>query len=214
MPASCAMNQEDLSEKIITLFKKFPGIGQRQAERFAHFITQSESEYIEQLTKAISALHTTSKQCPQCFIRHQQKTEHCRLCSQGDTNTLIVVEKDADVAVLSVSIGTFMEGYYFVLGGLIPIANSNHTHVRTPQLINSVKTHKPNEIIIALSAHPDADHTAKYITDNLQKHFPAVTITILGRGLSSGSELEYSDPETLINAFTHRNPQSPKNTEK
>ena len=31
-----------------------------------------------------------------------------------------------------------------------------------------------------------------------------VAISILGRGLSTGIELEYADPETLKNAFLHR----------
>lgn len=205
-----SMRQEELLDKAVDLFKRFPGIGQRQAERFARFITRSDGIYVRQLADVVIALHAASKQCPQCFIRHQCSNDRCDHCLLGHTDTLIVVEKDVDVAVLAVSIGTSVQGYYFVLGGLIPIANSDEMSVRMPQLLQSIETHIPSEIIIALSAHPDADHTARYLTNTLQQHFPSVTITTLGRGLSSGSELEYSDPETLQNAFTHRNSQSSK----
>lgn len=208
------MEQEDTLTKVIELFKKFPGIGQRQAQRFAQFITQSDTAYIQELAESITALHAASRQCPQCFIRHQQKNKLCRICAQGNTETLIVVEKDVDALTLALSAGNIIQAYYFVLGGLIPIANNNQTQVRLPQLITSVQTHGPSEIIIALSVHPDADHTARYLSNTLKKQFPDITVTVLGRGLSSGSELEYSDPETLVNAITHRNPSNPKNSQK
>ena len=204
------MEQEQRLEKIIDLFKKFPGIGQRQAERFTQFIVRSNHRYIQDLVKAITALHAASKQCPQCFIRHQGDDKRCPTCAQNATDTVVVVEKDIDVTVLTNSIGETFNGYYFILGDLIPIAADTQKNTRMPQLINSIKTHEPSEVIIALSAHPDADHTARYITDTLQNHFPNATITTLGRGLSSGSELEYSDPETLIHAFTNRSLKTPK----
>lgn len=206
------MEHEKTLENLITLFKRFPGIGNRQAERFARCIAQQDTRYIQQLTENITALHRASKQCPQCFIRHQQQTEKCQVCTQGNTDTLIIVEKDADAYTLATTIQDNIQGYYFILGGLIPIANSDQIKVRIPQLITSIQTNKPSEIIIAFSVHPDADHTARHLNSILQKEFPTTTITTLGRGLSSGSELEYSDPETITNALTNRNPTSNKNS--
>ena len=199
------MEQGEPIEQLITLFRRFPGIGLRQAERFARFIAQQDAHYVQHLTEQITALHRASRQCPQCFIRHQEQTEKCPICLQGNSNTLIVVEKDIDAYMLSASTNTLIQAYYFILGGLIPIANSDQTTARIPQLTASIQAHNPSEIIIALSVHPDADHTARHLSDLLQQEFPVITITTLGRGLSSGSELEYSDPETLINALTNRN---------
>ena len=48
------------------------------------------------------------------------------------------------------------------------------------------------------------DHTAHHLTAHLKKQFPGTALAILGRGLSTGSELEYSDPDTLTNALTRR----------
>lgn len=200
------MEQGKTLENLIILFKRFPGIGQRQAERFARFIAQQDTQYTRQLTENITTLQQSSKQCPQCFIRHQQKTPKCSICAQGNTDTLVIVEKDVDAYTLTSSVPNSIQGYYFILGGLIPIANSNKAKVRIPQLINSIKTNKPSEIIIAFSVHPDADHTARHLGNLLQKEFSKITISTLGRGLSSGSELEYADPETITNALTNRNP--------
>lgn len=198
------MSGKEKEEKVIELFKKFPGIGQRQAERFARFIAQANTQYIKQTAESIVDLNTASRQCPKCFIHHQQHTEICSTCTQGNTETLIVVEKDADAQTLIASSGNVVEACYFILGGLIPIANSEQKQVRTSQLIQSVRERQPTEVIIALSVHPDADHTARQIITIIQKEFPEMPVTTLGRGLSSGSELEYSDPETLISALKHR----------
>ena len=207
------MEQEELLEQLTAYFKRFPGIGLRQAKRFAHFIAQQEKQYIHRLTENITNLHHASKQCPQCFIHHQGNGEKCAICQRENTETLVIVEKDIDAHTLDTSTGNLIQAYYFILGGLVPIANSDQTAARIPQLIESIETYQPTEIIIALSVHPDADHTTRHLNDLLQQKFPEPTITTLGRGLSSGSELEYSDPETLINALTHRNPTSRKNTE-
>jgi len=62
------------------------------------------------------------------------------------------------------------------------------------------------EIILAFSLSPQGDHTDFYIrsqikgvTDNLN-----IKISSLGRGLSTGTELEYSDNDTLKNALKNR----------
>lgn len=186
------------------LFKKFPGIGQRQAERFAWFIAKANTEYVRHLTQSITGVHQNSKQCPECYIRHEAKEKTCEICIQNSPETLIVVEKDADAHALMASIQNKENTRYFILGSLIPIANSDSTKTRVPQLIKTAQKNQPKEIIIALSVHPDADHTARYLTDQIQKNIPNMVITMLGRGLSSGSELEYADPETIHNAFKKR----------
>jgi recombinational DNA repair protein RecR len=57
-----------------------------------------------------------------------------------------------------------------------------------------------------MNATPEGEHTMRYIADTLsplvdQKH---LKISYLGRGLSTGTELEYSDKETLKNALERR----------
>ena len=62
------------------------------------------------------------------------------------------------------------------------------------------------EIIMALSANTEGDYTAEYLKNALsplsQKY--NFKISILGRGLSTGSELEYIDSDTLKNALKNR----------
>ena len=62
------------------------------------------------------------------------------------------------------------------------------------------------EIILAFSLSPQGDHTDLYVREELKEIIEKLSIKIssLGRGLSTGTELEYSDNATLGNALKNR----------
>jgi recombinational DNA repair protein RecR len=102
----------------------------------------------------------------------------------------------------------FMMESFFVLGGLIPILEKNpERRVRLKELQKrlSDESNKIVEIILALSATREGEYTdeflRKFIVDTLGK---SIEIRSLGRGLSTGTELEYSDSETIISALKNR----------
>jgi len=59
---------------------------------------------------------------------------------------------------------------------------------------------------LAFSLNPQGDHTDFYIRSQLKNICEPLDIKIssLGRGLSTGTELEYSDNDTLKNALKNR----------
>jgi len=61
-------------------------------------------------------------------------------------------------------------------------------------------------LILAFPANPEGDVTATHVREKLTANSlgTGITITTLGRGLSTGSELEYADPETLKSALENR----------
>ena len=130
------------------------------------------------------------------------------MCGDADPQTLLVVEKDTDLETIHKS-GSY-KGMYFVLGGTIPVIEHAHSsRIRFNELLKKIEQSAPqglSEIIFALSANPEGDHTRDYLIQALmpltQSH--GINITALGRGLSTGSELEYSDGETLKHAFKNR----------
>jgi len=63
------------------------------------------------------------------------------------------------------------------------------------------------EIILALSLNPDGENTIDYVSEQLKLVLGGkkIKITTLGRGLSTGAELEYLDDNTFQNAFKNRN---------
>lgn len=201
-------------DKITSLFSQFPGIGRRQAERFAYFLLQSHPSFIDELTASLSSLKGVMQQCSSCYIffenKHNQKNT-CETCSDTtrDSHTLMIVAKDVDLENIRKS-GVY-QGKYFVIGGLIPLLDKKRTErVRTAELFDVIKKRAADdglrEIIFALNANPEGDHTTFHIQKLLQPLAQkySLTITTLGRGLSTGTELEYSDAETIKGAIENR----------
>jgi len=110
-----------------------------------------------------------------------------------------VVEKDADIDNVERS---NYKGLYFVLGGIIPLAAEEpEKHIRMRELLKRAETEKPAEIILGLSATTEGDHTREILAEKLRG---LSKISSLGRGLSTGSELEYADPDTIQQALSSR----------
>ena len=73
-------------------------------------------------------------------------------------------------------------------------------------MIKYIKAKKDlKEIILSLNTTPEGEYTADVIKNavkDIQNN--SLKITILGRGLSTGAELEYVDSETIKNALGNR----------
>jgi recombination protein RecR len=202
-------------DKLTELFKEFPGIGERQARRFVYFLMYKNPGYTEDLVKLISEIKKEVAQCSKCFrffLKSENKNNNkvCDICINPEINnsTILVVEKDSDLE--SVKKSRIYHGKYFVLGGLVPIVEKNtKTRIRVDELIKKIKENAKSgleEIILAFSLSPQGDHTDSYIRGQIQNICKEnnIKISSLGRGLSTGTELEYSDNETLKNALKNR----------
>lgn len=199
-------------ERLAQQFKEFPGIGERQAKRFVYFLLHKNPGYVDDLAHAVAELKNTINQCPSCFLFFQgAKGSLCDTCSnpKTDKSLLMIVEKDADLETIKRSKN--YTGMYFILGGLVPIVTKDTpTFVRTKELSRTIedraKKGELKEVIIALSLNPQGEHTDSYLREilsSLQENYK-FNIVSLGRGLSTGTELEYSDSETIKNALKNR----------
>ncbi|MBX4181649.1 recombination mediator RecR [Candidatus Parcubacteria bacterium] len=197
-------------DKLTELFKQFPGIGPRQAKRFVYYLLSRNASYTSELMQAVQELKKEITQCDKCFkffIKNQSSSKSCSICSDEsrDASMLMVVPRDIDLEAVEKS-GSF-RGYYFVLGGVVPILEKEpERKIRITNLESRIKSDTNiKEVILAMNANNDGEHTVEYLKDQLKNLSTSkLIITVLGRGLSTGAELEYADPETLKNAFLHR----------
>ena len=189
-------------DKLIEYFLKLPGIGPRQAKRFAYFLADQDEKFLKDLSIEILDIKNKIKQCPSCFKFHGDASEECTICSSlnRDKSLLVIVEKDVDLENFERA-GVY-NGRYFILGSTLSLAENKTDNTRFKALFEKVKKDSPKEIIIALSANVEGENTARYIEKILEPL--KVKITRLGRGLSTGTELEYSDSETIKNALDNR----------
>jgi recombination protein RecR len=199
----------DPLERLTVLFERFPGIGPRQAGRFVQFLLRSSPTIRRELVDALGAIGSGVHQCPECMRFHAGVSKRCGICSnpQRDTKVLAIVATDTDLGALERS-GTF-RGKYFVIGGTVSLASEKGDNLRTTQLIESISSRAEaglEEVILAFPANPEGDATLIFIRENLAPitMLADIQITSLGRGLSTGSELEYADSDTLKSAFANR----------
>lgn len=127
--------------------------------------------------------------------------------SHRDQSLLAVVASDADLLAIERS-HTF-KGRYFVVGGLISLSSEKASGLRIKELLDSLEKRSENglfEIILAFPANPEGDATAIRIREELENAIKkqSIKLSMLGRGLSTGSELEYADPDTLKSALDNR----------
>ena len=200
-------------EKLAELFKEFPGIGERQAKRFVYFLLSRNPAYLKELTTLIENIKQRVTLCIHCFRYFESNgvSRECDICinPKTDKSSLLVVEKDSDLEALRRS-GTY-KGMYFVFGGLLPIADEKTISLtRFKELKRRIESDIEagflKEVILAFSLNPHAEHTDRYLRESIKVWIEAtpVKLTSLGRGLSTGSELEYSDRDTLGYALENR----------
>jgi len=198
----------DSIERLTSLFEKFPGIGPRQAGRFVQYLLRSSPALRRELVESVRALDSSVHQCPNCYRYHSSEKKICYICAnpRRDVSLLALVANDTDVSALEAS--STYRGRYFVLGGTVSLASEKTNRLRIKQLLNSLPFRIKNgleEVILAFPANPEGDATASLLRNEMiEIATPSLRITTLGRGLSTGSELEYADPETLKNAFERR----------
>lgn len=151
----------------------------------------------------------------------------CKICSDQnrDRTTLMIVQRDVDLESVEKNGG--YNGIYFVLGGSVPILEKEpEKRIRIKELkdfIGKRLTH-PNpslnlregqgesysalkEIILGVNWNPEGENTADYVVKSIESLVAKrdVKISHLGKGLSMGTELEYTDTDTLKNALKNRN---------
>lgn len=193
-------------KRIVRLFQKLPGVGPRQAARFVLALMEKPDAELLDLGKAIQNLKKEISFCPNCF--NISDNHQCIVCSntKRDQGKILIIEKVTDLD--SIEKTGLYNGLYHVLGGAVdPLDGATPDTLKIKELVsrvdNMLKINDRLELIIATNPNTPGETTALYLRD-LFANKKGVSITRLGRGLASGSNLEYADEITLKNALDYR----------
>jgi len=189
--------------RLITELARFPGIGQRTAQRLAFHLLRASDEEALALADAIREVKETVGHCEICFNLATEPT--CRICQdeRRDGDVLCVVEEPSDV--IPIERTNEFRGRYHVLGGaLSPIDGVDPDDLHIAELLGRVSSNGLREVVVATNATTTGEATALYLADAMRERAPAVTVTRLASGLPVGSDLEYADEITLGKAFRGR----------
>lgn len=189
---------------VVNLFRKLPGVGPRQAARFVIALMDRPEAELQEFGKAVANLRKDISFCTACF--NISDNGLCAVCldNKRDQTKLLVVEKVTDLD--SIERTGLYKGLYHVLGGAInPLDGLTPETLRLRELetrINKLEG-ADVELIIATNPNTAGETTSHYIKEVFENK-KGVFLTRLARGLSSGSNLEYTDEITLKNALDYR----------
>lgn len=200
-----------LLDNAVAELSRLPGVGRKTALRLALHLLRQPTELAESLGNAIIKLRQDMRYCNRCH--NVSEHELCPICSDSKRNqlTVCVVENVKDV--LTIEATHEHRGLYHVLGGLIsPIEGIRPQDLEIDSLVERVASEGIEEVILALSPTMEGDTTGFYIFRKLS-NLPT-KITVIARGISIGTELDYTDELTLGRSIQQRIPFSSTFTDK
>ena len=178
-----------------------PGVGPRSAQRMTLHLLERDREGALQLAKAMTAAAEGVGHCQQC--RTLTEEDLCQICTNPsrEVKTLCVVENPSDVMAFEQA-GGYGGRYFVLMGHLSPIDGIGPCDIGIDDLLNLVRKHQVEEVILATNPTVEGEATAHYIAEELKAL--DVMASRIAHGVPLGGELEYVDGGTLAHAMTGR----------
>ena len=192
-------------ERLIEGFARLPGIGRKTAQRLTFHVLKMSQEEATALAEAITSVKRHVGYCKSCG--NISEVQPCYLCRDESRlkDVICVVEQPNDVIAIEKT-GQF-KGQYFVLGGaLSPQEGIGPDDLHIDQLAEKVDKNGIKEVIVATNPNAQGETTAFYIHEVLKS--TGAKICRIARGVPMGSDLEYSDQNTLGRALEGRKEMS------
>lgn len=187
--------------RLIEEFGRLPGVGPKTAARLTFFLLRADDDQTRRLADALIALKEHVRFCSRCFnISTEDMCAYC-ISETRDQRLICVVEEPLDV--IAIERTAIYRGVYHVLHGRIaPLEGMNREDIRFDELIDRVRAEPVDEVIIATNPNLEGDATAFHLQRALVPL--GVRVTRMARGLPTGGDLEWADPNTLGSALEGR----------
>lgn len=178
-------------DELVACFEKLPGIGKKNAQKYAYHVALQDSFLGLNLAHNIEDAIRFLKHCSMCGGISQN--EICDICNDDDRDRqiLCVVENPKDIFTIEQS--NSFEGLYFVFDDIDKIEN----------LKNNVKTNKIKEILFAFTPGLKSDGLMLFIENELIEF--DLSFSKIAQGIPVGVSLENIDMLSLAKAIKNKN---------
>ncbi|HEV8549404.1 MAG TPA: recombination mediator RecR [Polyangiaceae bacterium] len=194
--------------RIVDLFARLPGVGEKTAQRFALWLAGEHGEVAHELGAALSELGSLIRPCERCGNVAEvgpDGTAVCSVCSdhRRDPAVLCIVARVQDL--LAVERSGAMRGRYFVLGRLLsPLDGIGPEELPLPALMARIVGDGVREVILATPPSVDGEATALLLARELSGK--NLKLSRIASGVPHGGDLEFADQITLGRAIDGRRP--------
>jgi len=187
--------------RLIKELSRFPGIGEKTAQRLATFVLYSSERDAARLAESILEVKKKIRFCSSCF--NLTEDDVCEICSDPARDKgLICVVEDPDSLVAIEESGSFMGTYHVLHGVLSPADGIGPESLRLQELLERISANSVREVILATNPSVQGESTALLITKLLEKI--DVRITRIAFGIPVGGDLKYADRMTMAKSIEFR----------
>lgn len=188
-------------EKCMEYFKKFPGVGEKSAERLSLHVLEMNANDVKDFSSVLTKMKEDLVKCSICG--NLSETDICPICSSEDRNKNLICVLEDNKSLYAIEKAKNYKGVYHILDGLIsPLDNIGPEDINIRGLVSRVEKLENAEIIIALRSSVEGDATTLYIKKIFEKK--RVAISRLSYGIPMGADIDYLDELTLDRALNDR----------
>ncbi len=187
--------------RLIEEFSKLPGIGPKTASRLTFYLLRAEEEQARALAQALLDLRERVTLCTRCY--NITVGDLCPICADPgrDQTRICVVEEPLDVLAIERT-GVYRGLYHVIHGHLAPLEGIYRENLKIDELLARVRAEPVDEVILATNPNTEGEATAFLLLRDLAPL--GVRVTRISRGLPTGGDLEWADPDTLGAALEGR----------
>jgi recombination protein RecR len=187
--------------RLITEFKRLPGIGQKSAQRLAFHVLRASKDDAARLAQAVLDVKDKLGLCSQC--NNISDGELCSYCRDPNRDAKIVCVVEEAHNIVGIETTREFQGRYHVLqGALSPLRGIGPESLRIKGLVERIGQGEIEEVIVATNPTVEGEATAVYLARLLKPLGVRVTRIAMGRPV--GSDLEFADEVTISKAMEGR----------
>jgi len=188
-------------DRLVTYFSRLPGIGKKSASRIAYWLLETDTGFVETLSKDLGEIRSHIVRCRECG--NYAESALCDVCDSPvrDRSLLCVVEQSRDVATVE-STGEFRGLYHVLHGVLSPLDGIGPEELGLGKMRARIRTEGVKEVIVATNPTLEGDSTALYIVKILSEE--GIKVSRIASGLPVGGDMEYADKLSVARALRAR----------
>ena len=187
--------------RLITEFKRLPGIGQKSAQRLAFHVLRAPREDAEHLAQAVLDVKDKLGLCSVC--NNISDSDLCQYCSDSNRDAKVVCVVEEPHNIIGIETTRQFPGRYHVLhGALSPLRGIGPESLKIKGLVQRIGEGEIQEVIVATNPTVEGEATAVYLARLLKPL--GVKVMRIAMGVPVGSDLEFADEVTILKAMEGR----------
>lgn len=187
--------------RLITEFKRLPGIGQKSAQRIAFHVMRASRDDAEHLSQAILDVKDKLTMCAIC--NNISDAELCQYCRDPRRDQTVVCVVEDPNNIVGIETTRQFNGLYHVLAGaLSPLRGIGPEQLKIKSLVDRIAKGDIQEVIVATNPTTEGEATAVYLSKLLKPL--GMRVTRIAMGIPVGSDLEFADEVTIWKALEGR----------